>query len=301
MQWVSQRRGAAGKLIFTVKEDSRVKITEGTAVKFGAEGRGLFYGFVFSQRRDREGLIQVTAYDQIRYLKNKDTYVYENKTASELLKMIADDFGLKTGEIEDTGYVIASRIEENVTLLDMIENALDLTYENSGKMFVLYDQAGRLTLKSRDNMYVRSGAGYMIVNETAAENLEYLSSIDIDTKNRIKLAYDSGTSGKRELYIAEDKKNIGSWGVLQHYGTVKEGENGQAKAEELLKLYNAKTRRLKIKGAFGGSETVVRGGSLIAVSLDLGDSSANGFMTVERVTHTFKSEGHFMDIELRGL
>lgn len=269
-------------------------------MRFRAEGQELFCGFVFSQRRDREGLIQVTAYDQIRYLKNKDTYVYENKTASELLKMIADDFGLKTGEIEDTGFVIASRIEENVTLLDMIENAIDLTYENSGKMFVLYDQAGRLTLKSRDNMYVRSGAGYMLISETSAENLEYLSSIDIDTKNRIKLAFDSGISGKREIYIAQDAKNIGSWGVLQHYGTLRVGENGRAKAEALLKLYNSKTRRLKIKGAFGSSDTPVRGGSLIAVRLDLGEGSVNGFMTAERVTHTFKSEGHFMDIELNG-
>lgn len=35
-------------------------------------------------------------------LKNKDTYVYTNKTASEVIKMVAEDFQLNVGELEDT-------------------------------------------------------------------------------------------------------------------------------------------------------------------------------------------------------
>ena len=71
----------------------------------------MFYGFVFTKSRSGRtpNVIEVTAYDQLRYFKNKDTYVYSNKKASDVIKMIAEDFGLSVGALEDTGYVIASR------------------------------------------------------------------------------------------------------------------------------------------------------------------------------------------------
>ena len=35
--------------------------------------------------------------------RNRGTYVYQNKTAAELVQMVAADFGLQTGEISDSG------------------------------------------------------------------------------------------------------------------------------------------------------------------------------------------------------
>lgn len=43
--------------------------------------------------------------------------MYEDKTAGDLIRMLAADFQLQTGEIEDTGFRIASRVEDNSTLL----------------------------------------------------------------------------------------------------------------------------------------------------------------------------------------
>lgn len=43
--------------------------------------------------------------------------MYENKTARDLIKMIAEDFKLNIGDIESTGHTIASRVEDNQTLL----------------------------------------------------------------------------------------------------------------------------------------------------------------------------------------
>ena len=130
IEWTTQRRGTPGKLVFKVIKDSKLNFSEGAAIRLTVDGQKVFYGFVFTQKRDKDGIIEVTAYDQLRYLKNKDTYVYENKTASELLQMIATDFELQTGAIEDTGFKIASRVEENTALFDMMENALDLTLQN---------------------------------------------------------------------------------------------------------------------------------------------------------------------------
>ena len=91
---------------------------------------------------------------------------------------------------------------------------------------------------------------------------------------------------------------MNEWGVLQYFDTLSKGENGQAKADALLKLYNKKSRNLKITNAIG--DTRVRAGSLVVVSLALGDVNLKNFMLVEKVRHTFKLDQHVMDLTLRG-
>lgn len=243
-------------------------------------------------------IISVTAYDQLRYLNNKDTYVYEGKTASQLIEMLASDFSLRVGDLENTGYVIPSRVEDNTSLFDMIENALDLTLQNTGEMYVLYDDFGKLTLKNISSMLVGTAGACLMIDSETAGNYDYTSSIDDNTYNKVKLTYDNENSGKREVYISQDSGHINAWGVLQYFDTLQDGENGKAKADALLKLYNSKTRTLKISNAFG--DTRVRAGSMIAVDLDLGDTVIKNIMLVEKAKHTFKADTHFMDLTLRG-
>mgnify|MGYP007112105293 CR=1 FL=1 len=81
--WSTERKNTPGQLTFKVIKDDIINFTEGDAVRMKVNGTGVFYGFVFKKKRDKQGIITVTAYDQLRYLKNKDTYVYTNKTASE--------------------------------------------------------------------------------------------------------------------------------------------------------------------------------------------------------------------------
>lgn len=298
IEWSTERRSTPGKLTFKIVKDSIISFHEGAAVRLKVNGKPVFFGFVFTKKQDKEQIITVTAYDQLRYLNNKDTYVYENKTASQLVKMIADDFSLNTGTIEDSSFVIASRVEDNTSLFDMIENALDLTLQNNKEMFVLYDDFGKLTLKNISSMCVGEPGAYLMIDEETGENFEYTSSIDSSTYNKIKLTYDNDETGKRDVYIAQDSSRINQWGVLQYFDTLSKGENGQAKADALLKLYNRKTRNLKIKNAIG--DTRVRAGSMVVINLDFGDINVKNFMLVEKVKHTFKLDEHFMDLTLRG-
>lgn len=298
IEWTTERRSTPGKLTFKVLKDDIISFQEGAAVRLKVNGVPVFFGFVFTKKRDKDQIITVTAYDQLRYLNNKDTYVYENKTASQLVKMIAADFSLNVGTIEDTGFAIASRVEDNTSLFDMIENALDLTLQNNKEMFVLYDDFGKLTLKNISSMYVGEPGAYLMIDEETGENFEYSSSIDTDTYNKIKLTYDNEDTGKREVYIAQDSGNMNAWGVLQFFDTLSKGENGQAKADALLQLYNKKTRNLKITNALGDPR--VRAGSMVVINLALGDMNVKNFMLVERVTHKFNLDEHFMDLTLRG-
>ncbi|MDE7297199.1 MAG: hydrolase [Lachnospiraceae bacterium] len=298
IEWSTERRGAPGKLSFKILKDDVIRFEEGAAVRLRVDGKPLFVGFVVSKKRDKNQIVTVTAYDQLRYLNNKDTYVYENRTASQLIRMIAADFRLNTGTIENTKYVIASRVEDNTSLFDMIGNALDLTLQNRKEMFVLFDDSGKLTLKNIASMRVGTPGAYLMIDEETGENFEYTSSIDSNTYNRIKLTYDNEETGKREVYLAQDSANMNRWGILQYYDTLSKGENGKAKADALLKLYNSRTRNLKITNAIG--DTRVRAGSMVVVKLALGDLELKNFMLVERVTHTFRLDEHFMDLTLRG-
>lgn len=293
VSWETERKGVPGKLTFKVVKEGELSFFEGNPVRFSYGSTNVFYGFVFSKKRDKEKVINVTCYDQLRYLKNKDTYVYKNKTAGDLVEMIARDFLLNTGKIEYTGYTIGERVEDNKTLFDIIQNALDLTLQNTREMYVLYDDFGKICLKGLERLKLG-----LVIDAETGENYDYTSSIDNETYNKIKVIYDNKDTGKREIYITKDSNNINNWGVLQYFEKLNSNENAQAKADALLQLYNRKTRKLQIKNAIG--DIRVRGGSSVIVQLDLGDLKVQNFMIVEKVKHNFKNGEHFMDLTLIG-
>lgn len=291
--WETTRAGAPGKLTFTVVKDPTLNFQEGNAVSFKKDSKNVFYGFTFIKKRNKGPTIEVTAYDQLRYFKNKDTYIIENETASAFHNRLVADFQLNAGVIEDTKYVIPSRVEDNKALFDISQNTLDLTLTNTKEMFILYDDFGKLTLKNINSMKLD-----FLVDDETGEDFDYTSSIDSQTYNKIKLAYDNTQTGKREIYITKDSNNINNWGVLQYFEKIEEQTNGQVKADALLSLYNRKTRHLKLKNIIG--DIRVRGGSLIVVNLNLGDINVKNYMMVENAKHTFKNGEHFMDLTVRG-
>ena len=295
IEWTTERKGAPGKLTFKVLKDDALDFSEGSVVRFKDDGDEIFYGFVFKQQRGRDSLISVTAYDQLRYLKNKDTFVYEDIRADQFLKMIAHDYSLKTGILESTGYVIKSGVEEDASLFEMIQNALDTTLDNTGELFVLYDDFGKLTLKRLSSMYVGGPEGYLMVDEETGESFDYTSSIDDNTYDKIVM---KNETTKKDFIVVHDAEHIRQWGTLVYTDNYKDGENGQAKAEALLKLYNQKTRSLKMTKVLGDNR--VRAGSMIAVNLNLGDMKLGNFMLVEQCKHTYKEGEHWMDLTLRG-
>lgn len=294
IEWETARKGEPGKLTFTVVKDEIISFSEGSEVTFRVDDKILFFGYVFQKSRNKDHHIKVTAYDQLRYFKNKDLYIYQNKTASELVAMLAKDFGLRTGTLENTGYKIEKRVEDGVTLFDIVQNALDITLAGTNNLYVLYDDAGKLTLKNIKNMQIDT-----VIDDETAEDFDYTSSIDGETYNYIKLIYESDKEGKRLTpAIAKDQKHVNEWGVLQYYEKVQDETNLQAKAETLLKHYNKKTRNLKINGALG--DIRVRAGCLLPVILNLGDIINKSYLLCERVVHKFEQGHHSMDLTLAG-
>lgn len=289
----TERKNSPGTLKFNVIKDENLNFQEGNPVRLIVDDVNVFFGFVFIKKRDKEQIISVTAYDQLRYFKNKETYVYKNKTAGALLKMICGDFNLKWGNVEDTKYTIESRIEDNATLFDTIYFAMEETLRCIKQMYVLYDDFGNLVLKNLSEMKLD-----IVIDADTGENFEYTTSIDSNTYNKVKLIYENDETKKRETYIAMDSNHINQWGLLQYTETIDSKTNGKAKADALLELYNTKARNLSVKDAFG--DIRVRGGSMVIIKLNLGDVNVLNYMLVEKVKHTFTNGHHSMDLTLIG-
>lgn len=291
--WETQRKGQPGKCSFTLIPDSLLNIQEGNAVRLDVDGKSVFFGFIFERSWGKDGQMKVTAYDQLRYLKNKDSYNYENKTAGEVVQMIAGDYNLQTGILEDTGYRIESRNMKDKTLFDIILDALDITMVYAGKIFVLYDENGKLTLKDVESMKLD-----VVLEDTTAQDYDYKISIDSDTFNQIKVYCDNEETKKRDVFMTKHTENINKWGILQYDENIDKGADGQAIAERYLNYYNRPTSSLSVKDAFG--DVRVRAGCLIPVILNIRDLQLRNYLLIESVTHKIDAGVHTMDITLRG-
>lgn len=291
--WETARKGEPGKLSFTVIKDDSLSFSEGAEVAVRYGDKNVFFGYVFEKQRNKDHHIQVTAYDQIRYLKAKTTYVLYGIRADQVVKRIAEDFKLRTGTLENTGFIIPTLDCPNQTVLDTILDAIDLTVMNTGQLFYLYDDFGRLTLKN-----ITSSKTDLLINGSTAEDFDYTTSIDSNTYNRILLVTKSDNDGAGVPTVAQDLTNIGRWGVLQHYEEVQNGENAAAKAKALLKLHNKVFRNLTVKNHLG--DIRVRAGSGVYLDLNLGDMIAKQHMLVEKATHYFNNGHHTMDLTLNG-
>lgn len=292
-KWTTKRSGAPAALTLKLREDPAVAWDHGNVVAVLDGERGLFYGYVFKLSQTEEGEIEVTAYDQTRYLKNKDTYVFQGRRADEITAQIAADFKLATGELVDTGYVIPSMVEDNKGLFDTILKALDLTLINTGRMFYLWDDYGSLRLSE-----VRGEEARLVVGDgSLATGYTYASDIDSETYDKIKLVRDNKETGRRDVWLFQDSNNMKFWGVLQNFEKLDEEMNeGQIRelGDRMLELYNRPKRTFQVS-ALGN--TSVRAGAVVLVVIEALEIRQP--FLVEEAAHDLMKET--MDLKLKAV
>lgn len=292
MTWSTERMSTPGKLTFDMLSDGDINFAEGDAVTVRDGDMNVFLGYIFTIKISKDGTISVTAYDQLRYFKNKDTRIYKSLTADALLKSIASDYGLSVGDCDVTGLSI-TRVEEDAELFSVMENAIYDTVTATGKLYVLFDDFGELRLKDIESLRLP-----ILIRDTSCEGFTYSSSIDDDVYNVVKLAYDNDQTGKREYYIAQDSNNIAKWGRLQKYEKIDNPTAAQTQAEQLLGLYNAPVRKLSLSGVFGDSS--VRAGTSVVIPFLDGNAEKYKYMLVESAKHRWADGIHSMDLVLKG-
>lgn len=278
-KWTTKRSSSPASLELTVMVNESIQWSPGgilTLLNDEYDKKDKFYGYVTKISQSEKNEVKITAYDQTWYLKkNKDTYVFTGKRADQILKQIADDFKLKTASLPNTGYAIPSMVEDGQTLFDIVLKALDYTLINTKKMYVLWDDFGKLTLSNVEEQKL----DLLIGDESLATGYTYEEDIDSEAYNKIKLVKDNKTTGKRDVYIYQDSKNMALWGTLQDYQKVDENMNAaqiKEKGSQMLELYNRPKKTFEVKALLNLD---VRAGQ--AVYIQIADVNAKAFYIVE--------------------
>ena len=295
VELTTERTGSPGTLKFTLIKAGDISFVEGDEVVFSVDGQRLFYGWVFAKSKDRWGVIDVTCYDRIRYLKANASYNFYGLTAGEILTQIAEDFALPLGQIEDTGYKIPSLIEQDKSCIDMINDALNQTLLNTNRVYVFFDTPEGLCLRAAENMI----SDVLLGDHSLVTDYTYKTDIDQQTYNSVKLVQPNKETGKGDVYEAVDSGNIGRWGLLRLYQQVDEDLNQaqiKAQAEATLRYYNRRLRTLSLEsiGVVG-----LRAGQMVYVRIqNLGDVDLSSYVLIDRASHTFENDTHTMSLDL---
>lgn len=288
-----------GKLEFTVLASSPLAFWEGATVSVVLDGYNMFKGFVFKKARDQDTKkIKVTCYDQLRYLKNKDSRVFENVTSSQIFEQLCKDFVLKYKTVDASSYICPPRSEDATSLYDMIKNALHATLANTGQWFFIRDNFGTL-----EHLNVKSCVRPEVLGDASfVTGFDYETSIDSNVYNQIKLYRDNKKTGKREIFIVNDTVNGGEkirrWGILQLYEKINEEYNTaqiESRALQMLKYYASTRRSLTLK-CLGVKEFFA--GCLFKCKIaDLGDLTLDSYLMVTECTHHITNDEHTMEIK----
>ena len=292
----TNRMNSPGKLTFSCVEDDGNLIEPGSFVKLETDGVKIFCGYLFTCEQKKDKVVTYTAYDQLRYLKANASYTFSNMSLSQIIQRIANDFGLKTGKLEETGYVFPCLIKENTSCLDMIFDALSQTIIQTGVIYLFFDYGGELTLIEAKKLFLNS----MLGDRSLVTDYTYVRDINSDTYNRVKLVKKNESSGRTDVYIHEDNDTIKKWGVLQYYDEVDKSLN-DAQIDEMcqayLKYYNRVLQTLTLE-AIGLA--AIRAGCIIPIRLsDVKVLSTMRFLLAEKVTHKFDGGDHTMSIEVK--
>lgn len=290
---------SAGKCSFSIDTNkNKIRIPMGSTVSLtvteNGKKKGKFFGYVFSSEPTNDS-VSITAYDQLRYLKNNESYVLTGTTMEKLIKRIGTDFQLRLGTIEGIGYVLPERVEDNKSLGDIIQRAMDFTLQGTKKHFIIRDEFGYLCCRNIENL----ATNLVIGDVSLLKSYDFKESIDSEVYNSIKLYKDNKDTGKREVYITKDSNNIKKWGKLQLFQSVDENvtdAQAREKAEQLLKLYNRinKTLKLKCKGCID-----LEPGSGIYLGInDIPGVTFNQMALITKIDDTYENGIHNMDLEV---
>lgn len=290
LSYTDRFNDGCGKLEFSYI-DNDLKIENGCIVRFKFNGTNIFYGVIFKHSRNKNGEVSVTAYDQLRYAKAKDTIISQGETITTLVKKMCNYLGLNTGELINTSYKLSTAPHDDKTWLDIVYSAISEVLTNTGTWYCLRDEFGSIALRNIENLKLDLVLG----DESLAYDYDYSKSIDDDFYNQIKISIPNEKTGMYEAYVIKDSESINKFGLLQYFELLDKDANAsqaKSKADTLLKLYN---RELETLGLDCLGDTRVRAGCSFYGRIE--DIFLDKRLIVRSVTHDFLPV-HTMSLEV---
>ena len=292
------RKGQASQLKAKLHKKQKIYIPKGSKIMVYVNEKEFYKGYFAENEINMWTDADIVCYDQLNYLvKNKWSYNFRGMSATQILTRIANDFGLTLGECDDTGYGIGNGNYPNfnMTLMDMVSKALTHTLYNTGRLYTLIDDFGKLRIVLSDKLI----ADNQLLPGSNILSYRYKGSINKNTYNSIKVLYDSsGETMIGPTAVATDG-TIQKWGRLQLVVPMDEmlGSEGgfQRQANNLLKLYNREYKQIQIRSIGDAS---CRGGTYGYTNIGTIDNTEiKRELLINKVTHTFINGQHTMDMD----
>lgn len=295
ISWKGRKGSSARTLSVTLIDDdgykharSEIDVEQGHQCLFSYNGTELFRGIIMKQTQSERKMLEFTAYDNGIYLaNNKDTFTYENKTASEVFRDCCTRFGLPVGEVAKCSYKIPELTKSKTTAFDAIADALSLDFDATGIRHYVSSEKGKLNLLTRRENIMQ----WVIEVGQNLSTYSYTRSIE-DIKTRVKMVSKEGTT------IAEKSNSAleGKIGVFQEIDKPDESlTTAQVNdlIDSMLEEKSTPERTLSVE-AVGISEVI----SGIGVYIIIPELGLSRTFYVDEDTHTFEDNSHRMSLKL---
>jgi hypothetical protein len=295
VKWKGRKGSSSRTLSVTLIDDdgykharSGIDVEQGHQCIFSYDGVELFRGIIMSQTQSNQKKLQFTAYDNGIYLaNNKDTFCYENKTASDVFRDCCTRFGLPMGEVAKCSYKIPELTKSKTTAFDAIADALSLDFDATGIRHYVASSKGKLSLLTRRENILQ----WVIEVGQNITSYSYSRSIE-DIKTRVKMVSKEGTT-VAEKSNAELEKKIGIFQEIDQPDESLTAAQVNDLIESVMEEKGTPERTLSVE-AMGIAEVI----SGIGVYIIIPELEISRTFYVDEDTHTFEDNKHTMSLKL---
>jgi hypothetical protein len=293
--WKGKKSSAARSIEVTMVDDNttgqaRVKfdVSAGYTCIFKYNSTELFRGIIMKQTQSEQKLNKWKAYDSCIYLANsKDSFSYDNKTATYIFKDCVKRAGLTVGSCADTGYKIPSLKKSKAYFFDCILDALSTTYSAKGKRYYVKADGKKVSLLRRKENTTQwvCEIGANITGYTYSQSIEKI-------KTKFRIYSDEGKVVYEKTNASLEKK-IGSFIMMDSVDDTYNDAQIKELVNTLVSENGYPEQSLTIESL--GIISATSGGCLYVVIPHLGLKRT---FYIDEDTHTFDGENHTMNLKL---
>lgn len=295
VQWKGRKGSSSRTISVTLIDDdgykharSGIDVEQGVQCLFNYNGKELFRGIIMTQTQSNRKRLTFTAYDNGIYLaNNKDTFAYENKTASEVFRDCCTRFGLPMGAVSACTYRIPELTKPKTTAFDAITDALSLDFDATGIRHYVASDKGKISLLTRRENIMQ----WVIEVGQNLATYSYTRSIE-DIKTRVKMVSKEGTTLAEKSNSALEAKI----GVFQEIEQPDESLTTAQINDLISSILDEKStpeRTLNVEAV--GIPEVISG---IGVYIIIPELDLSRTFYVDEDIHTFRDNLHTMSLKL---
>lgn len=286
--WSGDVKACSRKLEFSIissVNDNNIPkfdIPLSSLIIFYENDKELFRGFVFEREKSSDNTsMTFLCYDYAERLnKIKASYNIKNKTASEIFKMLCNDYSLKTDKIASSNAKIKKVFIGN-TLYEIMQSAYTEQSKKDGKKYMIYADKDAINTMQKGivTLETRFEEGKNIIGTNFKESISNMV-------NKVIIVDENGNK-KSEV---KDDNMLKLHGLFQDVYKIEEGKDSSTVAKSMLKGVE---KNMSLSGY--GDNTCITG---YGVKVKDSHTGLVGHFYIDADTHTWEGENYTIDLEL---